>query len=289
MARDTDYERPNLLTLCLWGGGAFFCYEVAIAGLTNILRVRRALMFFPVELLVFALTTVALFLYSRLIRSQPADSAVGTKDQFPSSQKDSNQLVTLFGRRVAIFSECIEQSLSAIMFFARSQAVRASSSQLERDLREVMERIDQIQLLLREMQQSIQSGAILEPGDLNSAAFPSPLASEMEALKQVEFRKANKAFSLRKCARKVVILPVSVSYIAENLQMSFHTYTVNVCEDGACIVFSGQNLEDKANIAVRMGNSNLTNARIRWIQPSRENAFRLAGLEFLERAEMRAV
>ena len=30
------------------------------------------------------------------------------------------------------------------MFFARSQAVRASSSQLERDLREVMERIDQV-------------------------------------------------------------------------------------------------------------------------------------------------
>jgi hypothetical protein len=82
-------------------------------------------------------------------------------------------------------------------------------------------------------------------------------------------------------ARKAVILPITVSYASEDSQLQFDTYTVNVCEEGACIVFSGSDLGSQSEIGIQMPQQLSARARIRWIQPSRENSFRLAGIEFL--------
>ena len=67
-----------------------------------------------------------------------------------------------------------------------------------------------------------------------------------------EYQGAAGLYSLRKTARKVVILPITVSYASEESQLQFHTYTVNVCEEGACIVFSGNDLGSQSEIGIQM-------------------------------------
>ncbi len=57
------------------------------------------------------------------------------------------------------------------MFFTRAQLGRKASPQLERDLREVMERIDQVQLLVSEMQRSVREVDSLDSRDALVAAI----------------------------------------------------------------------------------------------------------------------
>jgi hypothetical protein len=172
------------------------------------------------------------------------------------------------------------------MFFTRAQLGRKASPQLERDLREVMERIDQVQLLVSEMQRSVREVDSIDSRDALRAIDsdnlePTPSIPLPDSIG--EYQGAPGLYSLRKTARKVIVLPITVSYAGEESQLQFHTYTLNVCEEGACIVFSGNDLGSQSDIGIRMPEEFEVRARIRWIQPPRENSFRLAGIEFLDR------
>jgi hypothetical protein len=147
-----------------------------------------------------------------------------------------------------------------------------------------MERIDQVQLLLSEMRHSVENLGSFEAENLSMSmpeeeALPTVKVAEADG----EYKKEAAVHSLRKTARKVVILPVTVRYSSQEQRLQFHSYTVNVCEEGACIVFSGDDLSGESEIEVQMPQEFGSRARIRWIQPAKENAFRLAGIEFLDR------
>lgn len=283
-----DLRNSGPLPHFIWGSLAFLIYEVSVGSLMNYLGTFRHPAMLFIEFFVFGVVSLCLFLYSRACALE-AEEAVRPRDEsLEHRQREMAQLERLLSHRIGTFSECIQQSLAAIMFFVRAQLVRAADSQMERDLREVMERIDQIQLLLDELQQSVSSGALLDAskGQGEGKVLAATLSSAFPAGEpgwQREFKPVNSTFSLRRSARKVVILPITVSYSNEETQMNFDTYTVNVCEDGACIVFSEQNLDDKALIGIQMPREFQTQARIRWVQPSRENAFRLAGVQFIDR------
>ena len=88
---------------------------------------------------------------------------------------------------------------------------------------------------------------------------------------------------LRKSSRKVLILPITVRFVRDSSSLEFQTYTVNVCEDGACIIFSGEQVGSETTVAIRMRENFETKACIKWIHPATKNSFRLAGVEFLDK------
>ena len=268
----------------LWGGLAFASYQLILSIALRVLGLGRNLNLFPLEFLVFALVTACLYLYSTAsaLRNQVlVQSNQGADEQ---RRLQSAQISAYLSKKLKAFCQGIDHSLSAIMFFTRAQLGRKASPQLERDLREVMERIDQVQLLVSEMQRSVgnigsldSTGALVAGSDSAEPAATIPIPDSVD-----EYRGAAGLYSLRKTARKVVILPITVSYASEESQLQFHTYTVNVCEEGACIVFSENDLGSQTEIGIQMPQEFAARARIRWIQPSRENSFRLAGIEFLD-------
>jgi hypothetical protein len=273
------------LAHALSGIVAFVSYELILSNVLQVLGLGRNLSLFPLELLVFALVTVCLSLYSTV--SALRNQVIAQKDQGSDKQRrlQSAQIAAYLSKKLKAFCEGIDHSLSAIMFFTRAQLGRTASPQLERDLREVMERIDQVQLLVSEMQRSVGNIGSLD----STAALIAALGSDSEPVATIaipdsidEYRGAAGLYSLRKTSRKVVILPITVSYVSEESQLQFHTYTVNVCEEGACIMFSGNDLGSQTEIGIQMPQEFASRARIRWIQPSRENSFRLAGIEFLD-------
>ena len=265
---------------------AFVSYELILSIVLQVRGLGRNSSLFPLELLVFALVTVCLSLYSTVLALR--NQVIAQKDQGADEQRrlQSAQIATYLSKKLRAFCQGIDHSLSAIMFFTRAQLERKASPQLERDLREVMERIDQVQLLVSEMQRSVGNIGSLD----NTAALIAALGSDSaEPVATIaipdsvdEYKGAAGLYSLRKTSRKVVILPITVSYASEESQLQFHTYTVNVCEEGACIVFSGNNLGSQTEIGIQLPQEFAARARIRWIQPSRENSFRLAGIEFLD-------
>jgi hypothetical protein len=269
----------------LWGILAFASYQLVLSIVLQTLGLARNFSLFPLELLVFALVATCLSLYSTV--STLRNEVLSTPNQSADEQRrlQSARIAAYLSKKLGVFCQGIDHSLSAIMFFARAQLGRKASPQLERDLREVMERIDQVQLLVSEMQRSVENLGSLDTNALLAA--PSGDSAEPAATITVpesvdEYKGASSLYSLRKTARKVVILPITVSYASEENQLQFHTYTLNVCEEGACIVFSGNDLGSQSEIGVKMPQEFAARARIRWIQPSRENSFRLAGIEFLD-------
>jgi PilZ domain len=269
----------------LWGALAFALYQVALSVVLQTLGVARNSGLFPLELLVFALVATSLLLYSSnaSLRTQVSAPASERIDELRRLQ--SARIAAQLSAKLAVFCQGIDHSLAAIMFFARAQLGRKASPQLERDLREVMERIDQVQLLVSEMQRSVKNLGSL---DTTSALLAATASGEQAATINVhesadEHKQVGGPYSLRKTSRKVVILPITVSYASEENWLQFHTYTVNLCEEGACIVFSENDLGDQTEIGVKMPQEFEAKAKIRWIQPSRENAFRLAGIEFLDK------
>jgi len=278
-------DEPRLAHV-LWGGLAFASYQLILSIALRVLGLGRNLNLFPLEFLVFALVTACLYLYSTAsaLRNQVlVQSNQGADEQ---RRLQSAQISAYLSKKLKAFCQGIDHSLSAIMFFTRAQLGRKASPQLERDLREVMERIDQVQLLVSEMQRSVgnigsvDSTGALVAGAGSDSAEPAATIPIPDSLN--EYRGAAGLYSLRKTARKVVILPITVSYASEESQLQFHTYTVNVCEEGACIVFSENDLGSQTEIGIQMPQEFAARARIRWIQPSRENSFRLAGIEFLD-------
>jgi PilZ domain-containing protein len=281
----TPVDEPRLLHL-FWGGVAFASYQVILAIALRLLGLGRNLSLFPLEFLVFALVTACLYLYSTVstLRNQLlAQSNQGADEQ---RRLQSAQISAYLSKKLKAFCQGIDHSLSAIMFFTRAQLGRRASPQLERDLREVMERIDQVQLLVSEMQRSVVNIDSLDSTGPLSAGVGSDSAESVATIpipdSVDEYRGASGLYSLRKTARKVVILPITVSYASDENQLQFHTYTVNVCEEGACIVLSENDLGSQTEIGIGMPQEFEARARIRWIQPSRENSFRLAGIEFLD-------
>ena len=263
----------------LWGILAFASYQLILSIVLRIRGLDRNLSLFPLELLVFALVAICLSLYSTVSALRVRVFRAGVEQRMLQSA----QIAAYLSNKLKGFCQGIDHSLSAIMFFTRAQLGGKASPQLERDLREVMERIDQVQLLLSEMQRAVGSIASLDgAGALVPDDSAVPVASVPIPDSVDEYKGAASTYSLRKAARKVVILPITVSYSSEEREMQFHSYTVNVCEDGACIVFSAKGLDSQAEIRIQMPQEFSARARIRWIQPSRENAFRLAGIEFLD-------
>jgi hypothetical protein len=267
-----------------WGILAFATYQSLLSIVLQTLGLARNLSLLPLELLVFALIAVCLSLYSTVLMLRGQVSATINQDADEHLRIHTIRIGTYLSKKLGALCQGIDHSLSAIMFFARAQLGRKVSPHLERDLREVMERIDQVQLLVSEMQRSVEnldspdtSNALLATA--NDAAEPPSDVAVHESVD--EYRGASGLYSLRKMARKAVILPITVSYASEASQLQFDTYTVNVCEEGACIVFSGSDLGSQSEIGVQMPQQFSAKAKIRWIQPSRENSFRLAGIEFL--------
>jgi PilZ domain len=275
----------------VWGSLAFLIYEVSIGSLMSYLDKVRPVSVFFLELLVFALVVSAMVLYSRVLALETERVSFSPEGTLRRDNAEQTRFESRLSEKLETLSGGIEHSLSAITFFARAQLAKATSPQTERDLREVMERIDQIQFLLEEMREAVDSKDSETSGVFSSAqgphADPPGKSFGPHLDRQKDFRHSNKAFSLRKSARKVVILPITVNYVQSDTQLRFHTYTVNICEGGACILFSGQDLDEKALIGLQMPHEIQAQAWIRWVQPSVENSFRLAGVEFINhRAEV---
>ena len=267
-----------------WGILAFISYQFILTVLFRTLGLVRNFSLIPFELLAFALVTTCLSLLSTIstLRSQLLAPQIERVEE--ERRLQSARIAMRLSKKLGTFCQGIDHSLSAIMFFARAQLGRKPSPQLERDVREVMERIDQVQLLVSEMQRSAENVGSPDTADGLPALDEATEAIPTVALPEFvdEYKGAGGLYSLRKTARKVVILPITVSYENEENHLQFHTYTVNICEDGACIVFSGDDLGDLSEIGVQMPQEFVAKARIRWIQPARENSFRLAGIEFLD-------
>jgi hypothetical protein len=268
-----------------WGILAFATYQFLLSVVLQTLGLARNLSLLPLELLVFALIAVCLSLYSTVLMLRGQVLTATSQDVDEQRRIHSIRIAAYLSEKLGALCQGIDHSLSAIMFFARAQLGRKVSPHLERDLREVMERIDQVQLLVSEMQRSVEN---LDSLDSSNAFLAAAASDSAEPLSSVavhesvdEYRGAKGLYSLRKMARKAVILPITVSYASEDSQLQFDTYTVNVCEEGACIVFSGGDLGSQSEIGIQMPQQFSARAKIRWIQPSRENSFRLAGIEFL--------
>ncbi|MCI0626334.1 MAG: PilZ domain-containing protein [Acidobacteria bacterium] len=282
----TSSDHPRIAHV-LWGGCAFVFYQVVLLIVLQFHGVMRNPALLLLEVLVFALVATCLALYSNILALRNNGLVPAKQDAEEEKRLQAVRIEAQLSKRLGTFCQGIEHSLSAIMFFARAQLGRKASPQLERDLREVMERIDQVQLLVQEMRRSVENLGSLDSTNPLLAASAGDLAEPPASVTAPdttagEFKGSSGLYSLRKTARKVVILPITVSYLSEDTQLQFHTYTVNVCEDGACIVFSGKDLGSQSEIGVRMPEEFAALAKIRWIQPSRENSFRLAGIEFID-------
>lgn len=269
-----------------WGIIAFSSYQLVLSFVLQTLGLARNFSLFPLELLVFALAVTCISLYSTVstLRSQLSNAPADNEDE--QRRLHSAQIAAYLSKRLGALCQGIDHSLAAIMFFARAQLGRKASPQLERDIREVMERIDQVQLLVSEMRRSVENLDSLDSSNNLLAARSRDPEEQLPTINLPEpvdeYKGSSGLYSLRKTARKAVILPITVSYSSDENQLQFHTYTVNVCEEGACIVFSTDDLAGQSEIGVQMPQDVAARARIRWIQPPRENSFRLAGIEFID-------
>jgi hypothetical protein len=279
-------QGTSLVSYVLRGIIAFLIFESCLAALLNILGLSRARGFLFQEFLLFTSVSGLIYSYSRF--NQP-------KARRPSVLHNSAQLqdppncINLAGKLDSL-SDGILESLSAIMFFARAHLVGASP-QKARDLREIAERIDQVQLLLREMRASLnrdfdkeQSLGMIFPPD--SSVLTSNSVHPIETPESLDYQRNGKGWvkqvsSLRKSAREVLILPVTVRFLQNENNLEFETYTANVCEEGACIILSSNFLSQGDVIDVQMSPEFVAQARLRWVQPFGRNSFGLGGIEFL--------
>ena len=262
---------------------AFLIFELSLAALLEILGLTRAGGFFYLEFMIFVSASGLLYSYSVFNQR-------GFKNQRRVRRGFLLSDLSIL-KRFDSMSEGILESLSAIMFFARAHLVGAEDTQKARDLREIMERIDQVQLLVQEIRVLIngdtgadrqlfpKSNRYPEPSSPGSGIQSNLLA---EQGREGSKGRPKRVYSLRKSARKVVILPITVRYLDNKSSLEFQTYTVNVCEEGACIILSSNSLTQEGVIDVRISSEFMAQARIKWIQPFGANLFRLGGIEFLD-------
>jgi len=284
-------DRHFLLHYLLPGLLAFLLFEVCFGFLLGLLNLSRSPGFIFLEFLLFASV-------SGLIHSHTSwrnALAQKVRSQALARFQEQNKLRSNYRglvRKLESISDGIVESLSAITFFARAHLVGAENTQKARDLREIAERIDQVQLLLKEMQSSADSElgreTLTELPQVNDLSSSSPTgafaknADSGEANTHENVRSWLKpTASLRKSARKVLILPVTVRFVREEGDLEFQTFTVNICEEGACIIMSSNFLVQEEIIDVQMPPEFTAQARLKWIQPVGTNSFRLGGIEFL--------
>jgi len=283
--------RSFLFNHFLHGFFAFVVFELCLSSLFRALGLSRSRGLVLGEFLLFTSVSGLTYAYALLseqnARAQRALSHGLSRLQEHSELRNSYQGLI---KRLWNVSAGIHESLSAIMFFARAHLVGAENTQKARDLREVAERIDQVQLLLKEMQSSVNGEletAEIEGG--SSIESPNPTrqtATQAQGLAKPDHKEVRNwvkpASSLRKSARKVLILPVVVRFVEAENSLEFQTFTVNVCEEGACIILSSSFLAQEEVIEVQVPPEFAARARLKWIQPVGTNSFRLGGIEFLD-------
>ena len=163
--------------------------------------------------------------YSYTLWSQQTPALRGHSQGLSGIQEHNKLKISYRGlvRKAESISDGILESLSAIMFFTRAHLIGAENTQKARDLREIAERIDQVQLLLKEMRSSVNS----ELGDETFAELPQQVGSSsvligepgiktngsMESSPDEEKGWIKPVPSLRKSSRKVLIVPVVVRFV----------------------------------------------------------------------------
>jgi hypothetical protein len=284
------FNCSSWLSHFFYGVIAFVIFEFFLGTLLKTLGLSRDRGFFFTEFMIFASVSGVIYFYSRSCptegrRQNSPQEVLQLPNQGKLPSNDSDAFSTLDK-----LSEGIADSLSAIMFYARTNLVHEENSQKIRDLREIMERIDQVQLLIQNMA-ALLTGVPQKQASRVSADEQAFIPKQLEIPKDGTTgqvcgtlnRDTARPYSfLRKSARKVLILPTTVRIIKNEKNMEFETYTINVCEEGACIIFADNVLADKAVIDVQIAAHFESRARIKWIQLSHESSFRLAGIEFLE-------
>ena len=148
----------SLAVIVGWGILAFCSYEILITLLLDALHLKRNSLVFFVELCIFGLASTCLYFHSRTTLLNARRSALASDSGFRQRFEVLARSHYEHSAKQASLSQGIEQSLSAVMFFARAHLAKSGNSQLQRDLMEVMERIDQIQMLLSEMKIPMISG-----------------------------------------------------------------------------------------------------------------------------------
>ncbi len=256
---------------------AFLVFELLLGLVLTSLGLSRTHGLFFLELLMFLSVAGIIFSHSRT--NQVRLQHWTLEQNLLNSQSNHGQTYCLRNlEKFDNFSQGIADSLSAIMFYARAKSARAENAQKGRDLREIMERIDQIYLLVNKIR--VLFGEIL--GVEADGNTETSLGESKESALQGT---AKSMRCLRKSARKVSVLPVTVRFQCGPNELQFQSYTVNVCEGGACIVFSNDSDEvvqrdDVIGVDIFRGFE--ARASIKWIQASGESTMRLVGIEFLE-------
>jgi hypothetical protein len=284
--------RPFLLHHFIHGLLAFVLFELCLGSLLRALDLSRSRGFVFPEFLLFI--SVSGLTYSYTLWSQQNAHTQRALSQGLSRLQDQSELKISYRglvRKVESISDGILESLSAIMFFTRAHLIGAENTQKARDLREIAERIDQVQLLLKEMQSSVngevgkETFAELPQQADSSSTLPTQSGiktnGSVEASPDEEKSWLKPVPSLRKSSRKVLIVPVVVRFVQAENSLEFQTFTVNVCEEGACIILSSSFLTQEEIIDVQMPPEFTAQARLKWIQPVGTNSFRLGGIEFL--------
>jgi len=281
----------SLAAIAGWGILAFCFYEILITLLLDVLHLERNPLVFFVELCIFGLACTCLYFHSRttLLNARRSGLALnsGFKQRFELLARSHFE----HSAKQASLSQGIEQSLSAVMFFARAHLAKSGNSQLQRDLMEVMERIDQIQMLLSEMRIPMVSGRSDEhKGFRNPEIKVSRDTKEDNRVSSSPYLAMDTSepiFSLRRSARKTQIIPITVHYLLSDTRLEFQSYTVNTCESGACIVFSDHGIMKDTVIEFQIPSAFQSRAIIKWVQPKQADAFGLAGIEFLDSRTLR--
>jgi hypothetical protein len=284
------FKSSSWLTHFFYGVVAFSIFELLLGTLLKSLALSRNRGLFFTEFLTFALASLAIYFYSRTYRTEAKRHGFLQERSQVRNGVDTLRTGSDDFANLDKLSEGIRDSLSAIMFYARTNLVHEENSQKTRDLREIMERIDQVQLLVQNMT-TLLTGTQLKSATAESKELQPLAGKESETNSAIRTDQSSEIFNgdiverhpfLRKSARKVLILPITVRMIKNEKNMEFQTYTINVCEGGACIIFVDNVLSDKAVIDVQIAAHFESQARIKWVQLSRESSFRLAGIEFIE-------
>jgi PilZ domain len=281
----------SLAVIIGWGILAFCSYEILITLLLDALNLRRNSFVFFVELCIFGLACTCLYFHSRTTLLNVRRTALASESGFRRRYEMLAQSNFEHFAKQASLSEGIEQSLSAVMFFARAHLAKSGNSQLQRDLMEVMERIDQIQMLLSEMKIPMIPGKGDETKGFRKqeSKLSRDTKKDQRALEshyQV-MDTPEPVYSLRKSARKTHIIPITVHYSSSDTRLEFQSYTINICESGACIVFSDPGIREDTIIEFQIPSEFQSRAIIKWVQPKRADSFGLAGIEFLDSRTLR--
>ena len=178
-------------------------------------------------------------------------------------------------------SEGVAESLSAVMLYARSKLGQKPNPVDSRDLREVIERVDQVQLLVQEMGQLTRDNFLESRNTLvDPKKTISIFGESSQGYAGKDWPKLSQ--SLRRNSRQVSVLPATIRLHEGENHRQFHTYTVNISEQGACILFSDESLKEDETIGIALSSDFKSRAKIRWVHSPQGNSFKLAGVEFVD-------